>query len=190
MILTTIFWFVLAFLSGALPFSVWIGRLAGKNIRQYGDGNPGATNALKAGGAFWGAAAVILDFGKGAIPILLANYEVGLTGYSLASVAVAPILGHAYSPFLGLRGGKALAVTFGVWTGLTLWLVPAVLGISFVIWILILKNDGRTVLAGMFTVLILLLIIRADTVWYLVWFGNTIILAWKYRKKWLSGTGK
>ncbi len=187
---TSIFWFVLAFLSGSLPFSVWVGRLAGKNIRQYGDGNPGATNAWKAGGAFWGAAAVILDFGKGAIPILLANYVVGLTGYSLATVALAPILGHAYSPFLRFRGGKALAVTFGIWTGLTLWLVPTVLGISFAIWILILKNDGRAVLAGMFTILVLFLTISVDNAWYLVWFGNTLVLAWKYREKWLSGAGK
>jgi hypothetical protein len=96
-------WFIIAFLCGSVPFSVWVGRLAGKNIRQYGDGNPGATNAWKAGGAFWGGAAAILDFAKGAIPVLLANYVVGLEGYSLAAVALAPLLGHAYSPFLRFR---------------------------------------------------------------------------------------
>lgn len=178
----TVIWFAIAFLSGALPFSVWVGRLAGKDVRQYGDGNPGATNAWKAGGVFWGAAAMILDFAKGAIPILLVNFVVGLEGWSLAAVSLAPILGHAYSPFLRFRGGKALAVTFGVWCGLSLWLAPAVLGLSFALWLILLKNDGRAVLAGMFSLLILFLLISTDGAWFLVWLGNTAVLAWKYRK--------
>jgi glycerol-3-phosphate acyltransferase PlsY len=90
---------------------------------------------------------------------------------------------------LRFRGGKALAVTFGVWTGLSLWLVPTVLGISLALWIPILKSDGRALLAGMFSVLILLLIIDADNSWYLVWLGSTLILAWKYRQKWLPQAG-
>jgi glycerol-3-phosphate acyltransferase PlsY len=186
----TFAWFALAFLSGSLPFSFWVGRLAGKNIQDYGDGNPGATNAWKAGGAFWGAAAVVLDFGKGAVPVLLANYWVGLEGFSLAAVSLAPVLGHAYSPFLRFQGGKALAVTFGVWTGLSLWLVPTVLGIAFALWIIVLKNDGRAVLAGMFSILVLFLFIGVESAWYPVWLGNTLVLAWKYRRKWLSGDGK
>jgi glycerol-3-phosphate acyltransferase PlsY len=183
-------WFIIAFLCGSVPFSVWVGLLAGKNIRQYGDGNPGATNAWKAGGAFWGGAAAILDFAKGAIPVLLANYVVGLEGYSLAAVALAPLLGHAYSPFLRFRGGKALAVTFGIWTGLSLWVAPTVLGVSFAIWLLLLKNDGRAVLAGMLTILVLFFILKADTVWFIVWLGNFLLLAWKYREKLMSGAGK
>lgn len=181
---------MIAFLVGSLPFSVWVGRLAGKNIRHYGDGNPGATNAWKAGGAFWGISAMILDFAKGAIPILIVNYIIELEGLSLAAVALAPILGHAYSPFLRFRGGKALAVTFGVWTGLTLWLAPTALGVSFALWLLILKNDGRAVLAGMLTLLILFILINADNAWLIVWLGNTLILAWKYRQKWRSSAGK
>jgi glycerol-3-phosphate acyltransferase PlsY len=186
----TLLGFAIAFVSGSLPFSVWLGRLAGKNIRAYGDGNPGATNAWKAGGAFWGAAAVVLDFAKGAIPILAVNYVVGLAGHSLAVVSLAPILGHAYSPFLRFRGGKALAVTFGVWTGLSLWLVPTVLGLSFAFWIFLLRNDGRAVLGGMLSVLVLFLVLGVVNAWYYIWIGNFLILAWKYRQKWLPGPGK
>ncbi|MFZ0547180.1 MAG: glycerol-3-phosphate acyltransferase [Candidatus Promineifilaceae bacterium] len=179
--MSTIIWFIISFLSGSLPFSLWLGRLAGKDIRQYGDGNPGATNTWKAAGPFLGMAAVVLDFSKGAIPILLVNFVLNLEGWSLAVVALAPILGHAFSPFLRFRGGKALAVTFGVWCGLSLWLAPTALGISFALWLFILKKDGRAVLAGMLSLLILLLIIRADTAWLLIWLGNTAILAWKTR---------
>ncbi len=178
---TLTMWFVIAFLSGALPFSVWIGRLAGEDIRAYRDGNPGATNAWKAGGKFFGAAAVVLDFGKGAIPVLAVNYVVGLEGLALVAVALAPILGHAYSPFLRFRGGKALAVTFGIWTGLSLWLVPTVLGVGFAVWLKVLENDGRAVLVGMASLLILFVLIGADSAWYLIWFGNILVLGWKYR---------
>jgi glycerol-3-phosphate acyltransferase PlsY len=94
------------------------------------------------------------------------------------------------SPFLRFRGGKALAVTFGIWTGLSLWLVPTILGISFALWIFMLKNDGRAILAGMFSVLILFLLISVDGAWYPVWFGSALILGWKYREKWLSGVSK
>lgn len=116
-------WIALGFLSGSLPFSVWIGHLAlGKDIRCYGDGNPGGTNVIRVGSLSWGVCAMIMDFLKGAIPVGIAHYVAGVTGWWLAAAALAPILGHAYSPFLGFRGGKAVAVTFGAWTGLTLWL--------------------------------------------------------------------
>ena len=119
-------WFLLAFLCGSLPFSVWIGRLAlGADIRQFGDANPGATNVLRAGGKGAAAVALLLDFLKGAIPVGLAHFQGGVNGWPLAAVAVAPVLGHAFSPFLGLRGGKAVAVTGGGWGGLTGWGGPA-----------------------------------------------------------------
>ena len=51
---------------GSVPFSVLIGRrVLGKNIREYGDGNPGAFNVFKAGGQKSGYLAIALDVGKG-----------------------------------------------------------------------------------------------------------------------------
>ena len=119
--MTTFVWFIIGFGCGALPFSVWVGRLALRtDIRSYGDHNPGATNVIRAGGWQWGALALLLDYFKGAIPVGVAHFFMGLEGMALAIVALAPVLGHAYSPFLGFRGGKAVAATFGIWTGLTL----------------------------------------------------------------------
>jgi glycerol-3-phosphate acyltransferase PlsY len=87
-----------AFCLGACPLSVWVGRwLLGKDIRSYGDGNPGAANVFRAGGHKAGWPAVLLDIAKG-VPFVL--------------------LAHAFSPFLHWRGGKAIAVTFGVFIAL------------------------------------------------------------------------
>lgn len=77
-------------------------------MRQFGDGNPGATNALRAGGPGWGGAAYPRS--KLAKPRSPLGWPLisGLHGWQLLPVALAPTLGHAYSPFLRGRGGKAL----------------------------------------------------------------------------------
>jgi glycerol-3-phosphate acyltransferase PlsY len=103
-----------AFGLGACPFSLWVGRwLLGKDIRNYGDGNPGAANVFKAGGRKAGFLAVFLDVGKGVPFVLLAHSFFELPEAAVLGIAFSAILGHAFSPILQLKGGKAVAVTFG-----------------------------------------------------------------------------
>jgi len=106
---------VSAFWLGACPFSVWIGRwLLGKDIRDYGDGNPGAVNVFRAGGRKSGCLAAFLDTAKGVPFVVLAHSFFGFPQVVVMAVALSAILGHAFSPLLRLRGGKSIAVTFGV----------------------------------------------------------------------------
>jgi glycerol-3-phosphate acyltransferase PlsY len=178
----TFIWFISAFLSGSLPFSVWVGRLALRtDIRRYGDGNPGATNVLRSGGKGWGALALLLDVLKGAIPVGLAFFWAGLSGWPLAAVALAPILGHAFSPLLRFHGGKAVAVTFGIWAGLTVWEGPTVLGLALGLWFAVVVIDGWAMIPAMFSLLLYLLFARPDPALLAIWAGNTLILAWKHR---------
>jgi glycerol-3-phosphate acyltransferase PlsY len=108
-----------AFWLGACPFSVWIGHwLLGKDIRAYGDGNPGAANVFKAGGRKAGVLAIILDIAKGVPFVILARSFFELPTPIVLAVGLCAILGHAFSPFLKLRGGKAIAVTMGVFMAL------------------------------------------------------------------------
>lgn len=173
---------VLAFLAGSLPFSVWIGRVAlGVDIRQVGDGNPGAANVWRTGGPLWGILAILADSLKGAIPVALANFVFQWDGWPLVLVTIAPVLGHAFSPFLGFNGGKALAVTFGVWTGLTVWVGPLLLGLAFTLWLLILQDDARAVIAGSLTQFAAFLILSADWTWLAAWVGITAVLLWKHK---------
>ena len=104
-----------AFLLGACPFSVLVGRwFLRKDIRDYGDGNPGAANVFRAGGIKIGYLAVLLDVAKGIPFVLLAHVHFELSNLAVVLIALCAVLGHAFSPFLGWRGGKAIAVTFGV----------------------------------------------------------------------------
>jgi glycerol-3-phosphate acyltransferase PlsY len=162
-----LWWSVLGFIFGALPFSVWIGNLAlQKDIRQEGDHNPGATNVLRAGSPGWFILALMLDISKGALPLGIAAQVIGISGWGLLPIALTPPLGHAFSPFLGFRGGKAIAATFGVWIGLTLWKVPLVSMALLVLFSLLVTPSGWALilaLIGTFSVMF-------------VWLDNLVLL--------------
>lgn len=183
---------LISFLSGSLPFSVWIGRLAlGKDIRSVGDANPGATNVFRAGGKVTGIIAVLLDMLKGSIPVGIAYLQLDMRGWNLVAVALAPILGHAFSPFLNFKGGKAVAVTGGVWMGLTLWEGPTIAGIVMGLLVTILPANGWVVIAAQLGTIGWLLLtpaawnglIARPTLWEiaLIGVGGLLILAWKHR---------
>jgi glycerol-3-phosphate acyltransferase PlsY len=179
---TNLLWIGFAFLCGSLPMAYWLGRVfLHTDIRQYGDGNPGGANVWRAGGKWWGLLAIFLDALKGLVPVALANFWAGIGGWALAAVALAPIFGHAYTPFLGFNGGKALSVTFGVWTGLTLWQGPVVLGLALAVWLKILVVEGWAILAGMLTLLLFFLLAQAPPTWLAVWAGSFLLFMWKHR---------
>ncbi len=185
-------WIAIAYLAGSLPFSVWIGRIfLRQDIRRVGDHNPGATNVLRAGGRGLALAALALDFLKGAIPVGLAYRPIGFDSWQLATIALMPVLGHASSPFLRFRGGKAVAVTGGIWCGLTAWEGPTVGGTLLGVGTYLLGANGWAVLFGMCGMLLYFALVppfpqslfpRPNfSTLLLVWIGNMSILIWKYR---------
>jgi glycerol-3-phosphate acyltransferase PlsY len=179
---------ITAFLAGSFPFSVWLGRwFAQADIRHYGDGNPGAANAWQAGGWRIGLAALLLDYTKGLLPVGLAHFGLGLNGGGLVIIALMPILGHAYSPWLKFRGGKALAVTFGSWTGLTLGEVPLILGLFLALFLLVQTNHGWAVILGNLGLIAYLLQLHPDSFLIVFWAASSILLIWKYRSWLRSG---
>ena len=92
------------------------------DIRQMSeDGNPGTYNAFRYGGTVCGICVLLLELLKGFFPVWLCERTVGLQSPWFAAVMAAPVLGHAYSVYHRGRGGKAIAVSFGVLLGL----VPA-----------------------------------------------------------------
>jgi acyl phosphate:glycerol-3-phosphate acyltransferase len=178
----TILMVFIAFLCGSLPFSVWIGRLLlGVDIRQFGDGNPGAANTFRAGNKLVGTLALMLDISKAAAPVGVAYFNLGMRGLDMFLVALAPLLGHAFSPFLRFRGGKAIAAALGVWIGLTLWKasLPAVVGA--VIGIALFTPAGWSVMCAMTGILMVLLIWLPDPLLLAVWLGETLLLVWTHR---------
>ena len=178
----TLVWAVIGFFCGALMPSYWIGRrILHRDIREVGDGSPDAINLFKAGGIVLGLLALLLDILKGAIPVIIAKYVLGLSGTPLVIVALAPIFGHAFSPFLRFRGGKGLTVSAGVWTALTFWQAPILGGIVLGIWSLVFEAFGWAVVLMGLCLLAFYLITNRDPVLLAVLIVNLLLLAWKYR---------
>lgn len=115
-----ILFFIGAYLSGSIPTSYIITKLVkGIDIRQYGSGNPGATNVFRAAGPVPGAITLILDFLKGLIPVLLALKYFGHDKLIYAMIAgLFAVSGHIWTIFLKFRGGKGVATATGVFVAL------------------------------------------------------------------------
>lgn len=123
-----------AFLSGSVPYSVIIGRLAtGKDLRKYNIGNPGGFNAVMTYGIPIGLTVIFVDIMKGFIPFMVLDLIFRNTAtmgphtiwYKLIMILgpVFCILGHNHSPWLGFKGGRGSAVFIGT----LLWMNPLVL---------------------------------------------------------------
>ncbi len=112
---------ILAYLIGSFPTGVLVGNLFfHKDIRQYGSGNPGTTNAFRVFGPKAGSFVLVIDVLKGTLASQLPIWcHLGPHQLVLA-FGVAAILGHSFSIFLNFHGGKAVATSAGVLLGYSL----------------------------------------------------------------------
>lgn len=114
--------FLAAYILGSIPTSVWFGKIFYKiDLRNYGSGNAGATNALRVFGNRAGALVLILDALKGFTAIYLSRFfapesfssENNLVIYQLLLGSMA-LLGHVFPVFASFRGGKGIATLVGI----------------------------------------------------------------------------
>lgn len=111
----------IGWLVGGIPTAEWLARRRGTSIFRVGSGNMGAMNTARHLGFGLGAAVLAIDIAKGAAATVIGLW-MGVAsgpgqagGVALASAAgVGAVLGHAWSPYVNFRGGKALATIFGV----------------------------------------------------------------------------
>jgi len=155
---------VLSFLLGACPFSFWIGRLALKtDIRLIGDGNPGAYNVFRAGGRFWGIVSMLADILKGMPFVLIARLALDFPQAALYTIGLCAVLGHAFSPLLRFKGGKALAVAGGTMLALPLPDMVISYAIFMFIGFLLVDNDAWTVMFAAVGSLVYLAVNQSDS---------------------------
>jgi acyl phosphate:glycerol-3-phosphate acyltransferase len=111
--MTGLVFLLLGYLLGSIPFGLIFTRAAGiGDIRRIGSGNIGATNVLRTGNKALAAATLLLDALKGAVAVFLAA-RLG-SGDSVFWAGTGAVLGHAFPVWLGFRGGKAVATSYGV----------------------------------------------------------------------------
>ena len=185
-------WTFIGFISGSVPWSlICVKAFSGMDVRSTGDGNPGATNAWILSGWVVGSISMTLDICKALIPGWVAiNYYIPSSGQtyplSLALISMAPIVGHAYSPILRLKGGKALAPSWGSWIAVTS-------GVAFPVALIILglmhltqKNHALTVTICLIGFIVIFAIFGTRS---LALFGvlNLMLVIFKHRTEYQKG---
>lgn len=194
-----------AYLCGAVPFGLLLGKLKGVDIRRHGSGNIGATNVGRVLGRGWGFLAFFLDMAKGCVPVLVFGLMAGgwvaphMPGRAVVhlmwgAVAAACIFGHLFPVYLGFKGGKGVATSLGVLLGVyPYFTIPGL--IAFGIWILLTLTTryvsvGSVLAVGSFPILFAAFaVVRRETwggtdeLWPLHTFGVVIALLVIYRHR-------
>ncbi len=117
---------VAGYLIGSFPTGYLLGRLwQGIDIRDYGSGATGATNVLRVLGPKAFLLTMVVDALKGWIPVLVTWYVTESHALQVA-VGIAAVLGHDFPLYIGLRGGRGVATSFGVYAAL---LFPMAVGL-------------------------------------------------------------
>jgi acyl phosphate:glycerol-3-phosphate acyltransferase len=110
---------VFAYLTGSLPTSYIFGRIFEKiDLREFGSGNVGATNALRVLGWKIGLATLLIDMCKGFVVVIIAQKFFPGNNIIALIVGLAAILGHVFTIFLNFKGGKGVATSAGVFAAL------------------------------------------------------------------------
>ncbi len=135
-----------SYLIGSIPTAYIFGRaLKGIDIRQYGSGNVGATNALRVLGKTAGITVLVLDILKGFLAVLLLSSFLGPKIPAISPeflqviLGLSCICGHNWTIFLRFKGGKGLATTLGVLLcfGLKIKGFMIILGLSILVWLIV-----------------------------------------------------
>lgn len=140
---------VLSYFIGSIPSGYLVARSQGVDIRQHGSRNIGATNVLRVMGKKWGYLVFLCDSSKGFLAVKLGFL---IAAHSLQSpvlggviAAIACILGHNYTLWLGFKGGKGIATSGGV----ILALFPiAVICCIAIVWVIVFYSSKFVSLAS------------------------------------------
>lgn len=173
----------LSYLLGAIPSSYWVGRLFhGLDLREHGSGNLGATNAFRVLGWKSAVPVVIVDIGKGWVPVAVLAELAGVGFAWTLAYGTAAILGHMFSLWVGFKGGKGMATSAGAFLGLAPW---AVLG-GFVVWVALTLPTGYVSLGSIGAAFVLPFLIAftphqggATLVWFSA--ALAVFVIWKHR---------
>jgi glycerol-3-phosphate acyltransferase PlsY len=154
---------LLGYLLGSIPFGFLLTKIAGLgDIRAIGSGNIGATNVLRTGKKGLAALTLLLDGGKGAVAVLIAQSIWPATG---AVAGLAALLGHIFPIWLKGKGGKGVATTLGIIVALS-WPIGL---ITIALWLLIGALFRYSSLAALVSIglvpLVAFLFRRPDITW-------------------------
>ncbi|MDD3514216.1 Glycerol-3-phosphate acyltransferase [bioreactor metagenome] len=148
--MNSLFWIIFGYLAGSFPTGYLAARaVKGVDIRTFGSGNVGATNVGRLMGKKWAVAVTLADMIKASVGILCARAAGVDDSWTIAFTGFSGVCGHNFPLWLGFRGGKGVASTYGVvfflHPPISFFLAPA----GGIIWFALLKLKGYVSLASL-----------------------------------------
>lgn len=126
---------IMGYVFGLFQTGFIYGKLHHLDLRKYGSGNSGSTNALRVLGWKAGATVFFGDFFKTVIPCLLVRFVLfqdkpEMTFLLILYTAFGVMLGHNFPFYMGFKGGKGIAATAGLLVSLD-WRVTLICLVIF-----------------------------------------------------------
>lgn len=201
-VLSSLLFPLLGYLSGSLPFSIWVTRFVkGVDVRAAGSGHATTTNTIRQAGFAWGVLVGILDVAKGFIPTYLAlnvgrdvtGYPQGIPPYIVPLTAALAVAGHCWPLFAQFRGGMGLATFGGALLAVDWFSFVVALGLLLILVLVIHHSARASVFAGILVAPVFWLFgLRGMEMWIALAGGLVIayrfLIDWKrkYRELWLD----
>ena len=185
---------ILGYLSGSLPFSIWVTRyVKNVDVRDAGSGHATTTNTIRQAGFGWGALVLILDIAKGFLPTFLALNVYKQPPGSLPLTAALAVAGHCWPIFAQFRGGMGLATFGGALLAVNWFAFIIGLGLLLALTLTIHHGARASVFTGILMAPVFwLLNLRGIEFWIAIAGGLVIayrfLIDWnrKYRELWLD----
>jgi acyl phosphate:glycerol-3-phosphate acyltransferase len=169
-----------AYLVGSIPFGIIVGRgLFGVDPRDVGSGNIGAANALRALGKTGAVLVLIGDIVKGLVPTAVAAHFLPYGHWGVAAAGLATIIGHNWSVFLRLRGGKGVATGLGVLVVLS-WQATAVFAAVWLVTVALTRYSSLGSLLASAAVPVALMVWRAPKAYALYGLIAFGLVLWRH----------
>ena len=174
---------VFSYLLGSIPSSYIVGKIFHNiDLREFGSGNLGATNAFRVLGARSAVPVLFIDVLKGFVPIFLFP-SLTSVGFSwILAFGAAAIFGHMFSVWVGCCGGKGMATAAGVFLGFAPWAVLA----GLIMWCVVTFTSGYVSLGSVVTAFVLPFLVAfmphqggLTLVWFSLAIGAFVI--WAHR---------
>ena len=169
-----------AYLLGSIPSGLWIGQtFFQKDIREFGSGNLGSTNAFRVLGPKAGSVVLFCDVFKGSLATILAMTFFKQPSISPLWIASFAVIGHTFPLFASFKGGKAVA-TFA---GMILAYQPLLLLYGLIIFLVLLAITRMVSLTAMVTISLGVLLSLLFNDWVLTAFALAIDIFIIYRHR-------
>ena len=178
MMLVLLFFCIISYLFGSIPFGVIIAKFKNVDLRSVGSGNIGATNVARSCGKFYAFLTFLLDGLKALIPALVAKNFIDNDLVFLVSIT--GILGHIYSCFCKFKGGKGFATTLMSFFAIS----PTIATSIIACWALVFIITRYSSLSAIISIIVAFLIALAsqDLITIIFAFAAMVIILYTHRE--------